>query len=61
MIIYGFMAFILGIVSRISESNLNARDKRERRIGYSESAWIIGGWVLLFLGPIMIIWGIFDL
>ena len=55
------MALILGIVSRVSESKLSAREKKERRIGYSESAWIIGGWVLLFLGPIMILWGMFDL
>ena len=61
MIIYGMLALILGTITRITESRLSAREKKERTIGWSESAWIIGGWALLLYGSLMLIWGVFDL
>ena len=54
------MALILGIISRIDESRISAKSKRERKLGYSESGYIISGWTLLFVGSVMILWGIFG-
>ena len=60
LILYGLMALILGIISRIDESRISAKSKRERKLGYSESNYIISGWTLLFVGSVMILWGIFG-
>ena len=60
LILYGLMALILGIISRIDESRISAKSKRERKLGYSESGYIISGWTLLFVGSVMILWGIFG-
>ena len=60
LILYGLMALILGIISRRDESRISAKSKRERKLGYSESGYIISGWTLLFVGSVMILWGIFG-
>jgi len=60
LILYGLIALTLGILTRVTESRVSAKEKRERHYGYSEAAYLIGGWALIGYGIIMIFTGVFD-
>ncbi|SFU03403.1 hypothetical protein SAMN04489724_3485 [Algoriphagus locisalis] len=58
ILIIGLVFLLLGILGLAIESNKSAKEKQERVWSYSLTQFILGIWILIFVGAILTIIGI---
>ncbi len=59
-ILYGAIAFLLGLIPRVIESQKSWKDKKNQTWGLSEGQLWSSSWILLIGGLLMVIYGIFN-